>query len=51
MSALYVLPEAESGGGLPQPVDLIVVSVFKELVVDDQEGVGRDVFRKRWDLV
>lgn len=51
MNALYALPEAESGGGLPQPADFVVISVLDELVVDDQKRVRRDVFRKRWDLV
>lgn len=43
----YSLPEAQVSSSVPQFGDLILVSSFEKLVVDDDEGMGCDVRRER----
>ena len=45
--AIYALPEAELGRGLPQLRNFILVASLDELVVDDKERVSGDIIWER----
>jgi hypothetical protein len=44
-----VLPESEFGRCFPETIDLILVAVFYELVVDDEQADSGDVVWEGWE--
>lgn len=46
---VHALPEAKFGGSFPELVDFIFVILEQKLVVNDQERMGGDISRERWE--
>lgn len=43
---LYALPETELSSSCPQAINLLLITLFNQLIVDDKQRMGRETLRK-----